>query len=282
MVEIPTVAESGLPMTLTPDLDPLHGVLAFLDAALPESLIRAAVMNDPGIGRLPPMPSEASCRQFVMNHTAKLTRNNLFLGYVVEGYEREMIAKVLTSTFRLQWKECPLRGYLAKYRLYHRDDMADALAAAYIQHKRGCDPEAALTADYSFNEPGLLYHKDIDEFRNETENGYVQQLWSHLRSFAEEGDRLVKHDSGASDYLLLVRGDRLVWKTEMIRKIIGGISLKKKADWAHFQALGGCKAFLNGEFTWPPPDWVNPVSDEEEEASLKGGLKGFLDRMDAE
>jgi DNA topoisomerase VI subunit B len=36
------------------------------------------------------------------------------------------------------------------------------------------------------------------------------------------------------------------------------------------------KAFLNGEFTWPPPDWVNPISDEEEEASLKKRFKDYL------
>lgn len=78
---------------------------------------------------------------------------------------------------------------------------------------------------------------------------------------------------------MLVRGDRLVWKTEMIHKLLMGVSLKRKAEEAHFVALGGCTAFLNGEFTWPSPDWVNPVSDEEEAASLKKGFKKFSEYL---
>jgi len=276
MNELPTVAETGIPMAIPPELDLLSGVFAFLDASLPESLRRAAVEKDFGIGRLPPMPSKTAVWQHVMTWKLKPPGDQFFMGYVVEGYEREVIAKVLNSTFRLQWKRCPLRPFLAKYRLYHRDDMADALAAAYVQYKRGGDPEAALNADYSLNVRGLLYHEDIDKFRNDTNNGYFGALWHHLSGFFEDGDRLVKHDSGGLDYLLLVRGDRLVWQTEMIRKTLIGVSLKRKAAEAHFLELGGCKGFLDGEFTWPPPDWVNPVSDEEEAAYLKKGFKGGL------
>ncbi len=261
---------------MVPELDPFPGVFAFLDASLPECLRRAAIENDPGVGRLPPMPSQAEAWRHVSNWKLKPQGDQFFMGYVVEGWEREAIAKVLNATFRLQWKGCPLRPFLAKYRLYHRDDMADALAAAYIQHNRDCDPEAALNADYAVNFRGLLYHEDLDSFRNAKGDGYLQRLWHHLRDFFEEGDRIVKHDSGPYEYLLLVRGDRLVWKTEMIHKCVVGVSLKWRAEVDHFKALGGCKAFLNGDFTWPPPDWVNPVSDEEEAASLKKRFKDYL------
>lgn len=274
--DLPIVAETDIPMAISPELDLLPGVFAFLDASLPESLRRAAIEKDFGIGRLPPMPSKTGVWQHVMNWKLKPPRDQFFVGYVVEGYEREAIAKVLNATFRLQWKGCPLRPFLARYRLYHRDDMADALASAYVQYKRGDDPEAALNADYSINSPGLYCHEDIDQFRNDLGNGYRQSLWHHLSGFFEEGDRLVKHDAGGSDYLLLVRGDRLVWKTEMIHKTIFGLSLQRKAEEAHFLELGGCKAFLDGEFTWPPPDWVNPVSDEVEAASLKRSFKDDL------
>lgn len=271
--DLPTVAETGIPMAIPPELDLLPGVFAFLDASLPESLRRAAIEKDFGIGRLPPMPSKTGVWQQVMNWKLKPPRDQFFMGYVVEGYEREAIAKVLNATFRLQWKGCPLRPFLAKYRLYHRDDMADALAAAYGQHKRGGDPEAALNADYSVEFHGLLYRKDLDEIRNNS-NDY---FWRQFRPFFEEGDRIVRQDSiGAYDYYLMVRGDRLVWKVESLHKTLIGVSLKRKAEEAHFLELGGCKAFLDGEFTWPPPDWVNPVSDEEEAASLKRGYKADL------
>jgi hypothetical protein len=268
MEYVPSVAETGIPMSVAPELDPLPGVFAFLDASLPECLRRAAIANDLGIGRLPPMPSQTQSWQWAINSKTKPPGEQFFMGYVVEGYEREVIAKVLNATFRLQWKGCPLRPYLAKYRLYHRDDMADALAAAYVQQKLGGDPETALNADYSISFRGLLYHEDLDKFRNDSKDGFLQGLWNPLSPFFEDGDRLIKHDGGSSDYLLLVRGDRLVWKTEIIHKTLIGVSLKRNAEWDHFKSLGGSKAFLNGEFIWPPPGWVNPVSDEDERASL--------------
>jgi hypothetical protein len=153
--------------------------------------------------------------------------------------------------------------------------MADALAAAYGQHKRGGDPEAALNADYSVEFRGLLYHMDLDKMRNDSDDYF----WSQFRPFFEEGDRIVNQDASAYDYHLMVRGDRLVWKVESIHKCRVGVSLKCKAKEAHFVALGGCKAFLNGDFIWPPPDWINPVSDEEEAASLKEGFKGLREAL---
>lgn len=279
MNDSPTVAETGIPMAIPPDLDLLPGVFAFLDASLPECLRLAAVEKDFGIGRLAPIPSQTSSWQHVKNWKLKPPGDQFFMGYVVEGYEREAIAKVLNATFRLQWKGCPLRPFLAKYRLYHRDDMADALAAAYCQHKRGGDPQAALNADYSVEFRGLLYHEDLEKFRDARGDGYLQRLWHPLSNFFEEGDRLVKQDSGAYDYLMLIRGDRLVWKTEMIHKLLMGGTLRRKAAEAHFVALGGYKAFLKGEFIWPPPDWVNPISDDQDKAYDDEQRQNFKKRL---
>ena len=267
--DAPSVDETGLPMTIAQDLNPLPGVFAFLDASLPECLRKAAVEKNFGIGRLAPIPSQTQSWQHILNSKMKLPGEQFFIGYVVEGYEREAIAKVLNATFRLQWKGCPLRPYLAKYRLYHRDDMADALASAYLQHKRGGDPEAALLADYALGFRGLLFPCDIEEFKNAPKDGYLAFFWNHLRPFYEDGDRIVKYESVPYDGYLLVRGDRLVWEIESIHKSVVGVSLNQRAKVDHFKALGGSKAFLNGEFNWPPPDWVNPVSDEEDLEHIK-------------
>lgn len=60
MNDLPTVAETGIPMAIPPELDLLSGVFAFLDASLPECLKRATIEKDFRIGRLAPMPSQAS------------------------------------------------------------------------------------------------------------------------------------------------------------------------------------------------------------------------------
>lgn len=221
-----------------PETDALAGVFAFLDAALPEDLRRAAEEKDFGIGRVDPCD------------------------------EAFFIAKILNSHFRLQWSKCPIRGFLAQYRLYYRDDMAAALTSAYSLHKQGGDPEQALRGDYAMGFHGLLYHLDIDEFRNAPQDSYKGRYWSQFRSQYESGDRLVEYRWLPYDGYLLVRGDRLVWEEESIHKCRVGVSLKWNAEVEHFEALGGSKAFLNGQFVWPPPGWVNPVSDEEERASL--------------
>lgn len=254
-------------------IDPLAGVFGFLDSALPERLRKAAEETDLGIGRLAEISSELWAAMFCDRNSP--------LGLCASGDERRAIAKILNLSFRLQFKECPLRQFLAKYRLYHRDDMADALAAAYCLHKRGGDPETALNADYSVNVRGLLYHEDLNQYRDAPKDGHFDYYWRQLRPFYEEGDQIVKHCGGGYDYILLVRGDRLVWSVESTRYTLIGVSLKRIAEWEHFKALGGCKAFLNGEFTWPPPDWVNPVSDEEEEASLKKRFKDYLEEAQA-
>lgn len=122
-----------------PETDALAGVFAFLDAALPEDLRRAAEEKDFGIGRVDPCD---------------------------EAY---FIAKILNSHFRLQWKECPLRRFLARYRLYFRDDMAAALTSAYSLHRQGRDSEQALLGNYAVGFYGLLYHRGIEEFKESKE-----------------------------------------------------------------------------------------------------------------
>lgn len=79
----PSVAETGIPMAIAPELDPLPGVFAFLDAALPECLRRAAIEKDFGIGRLAPMPSKTQSWQYALNFKMKPTppRDQFFMGY---------------------------------------------------------------------------------------------------------------------------------------------------------------------------------------------------------
>ena|GEM_PF-6189473 len=60
----------------------------------------------------------------------------------------------ILDVFRLQYRDCPLRKELDKFRLYYRNDMANALTAAYFLHKRGTDPLAALTADFTLEPAG--------------------------------------------------------------------------------------------------------------------------------
>ena len=115
--------------------------------------------------------------------------------------------------------------------------MADALTAAYFLELRGADPLAAFTADFTLAPNGRFY---------------------------KEGDRLLSYRRPPSGGFLLVRGGRLVWEYEEIRYLPTGISLRWNTDYQHFLALGGNRAFLAGEFSWPAPGWVNPVTEEEE------------------
>ena len=256
-------------MILPIEMNPLAGVFGFLDGALPQALRKAAEETDLGIGRILERDVETFVAISIEQHRLTQAKDAAApLGLYATGEERRAIAKILNETFRLQWRECPLRKFLAKYRLFHRDDMADALAAAYCLHKRGCDPKAALTADYAMGFHGLLFHEDIEKFREAPKDSYEHFFWNHLRSHSEPGDRVVSYVWRPYDGYLLVRGDRLVWEVESIHKCMVGISLKWQAETDHFIALGSSKAFLNGEFVWPPTGWVNPVSDAEEKASL--------------
>ena len=181
---------------------------------------------------------------------------------------RGRIADLINTTFRLQWRECPLRSELAKFRLYHCDDMADALAVAYSNSLRGGDPLDALRADYSVGRLrgyGQLFPADLDEVREQAKNREpcASFIWDSCGRFVEEGDRLVKYHTGAYNGMLLVRGVRLVWDTVLTRYCVMGRSRRKEAAEAEFKRRGGCAAFLAGEFEWPDPSWINPVSESD-------------------
>jgi len=77
---------------------------------------------------------------------------------------------------------------------------------------------------------------------------------------------------------LLFRGDRLVWRYEAYHLSRMGPSLRWKKDAEKFEELGGNKGFLNGDFTWPPPDWINPVTDEQQEAYFEEHRVRFVPR----
>ena len=193
--------------------------------------------------------------------------------------ERHKLAKVINRVFRLQWRECPLRPLLAGYRLYFRDDMAMALAHAYMLHKDGKDPEEALTADYCPGYEGLLTDCDLEEYRKAKPESLNADYWRQFSGFYEDGDRLVEYRRHTSLGYLLFRGDRLVWKYEAIHYCVIGASLRMNTDQEKFIALGNTKGFLNGDFTWPPADWVNPVTDEQEKAYAEEQRQSFKKRL---
>lgn len=199
------------------------------------------------------------------------------------GVERKELAYFINETFRLQWHECPLRPVLAAYRLYFRDDMADALAAAYLLHRDNKDPEEALLHDYCPDFLGFLKHLDITEYRKADPESWKRRWWDRFASFYEDGDLFVEYRSWAYSGYLLFRGDRLVWEMENCHFCMIGTSLRWITDRNHFIALGNTRGFLNGDFTWPPADWVNPVTDEEEKAYAEDNtFKKIMERNRAE
>lgn len=231
-------------------LDPLiTGVFAFIDS-LPREVI-----------------TRGQCR--------------LFLSYRGKpgGLERAQIADFIKKTYRLQWPGCPLRPVLAAYRLYFQDDMADALAAAYLLHKDGKAVKEAFLQDYTPGFMGILRKCDIGEYRKAGIGTSKYERWTHFASFYEEGDWLVGYNHGGSVGYLLCRGDRLVWEEETAHLSGVACSLRRNNDMDHFIAIGNTKGFLNGDFTWPPADWVNPVTDEEEKAyAEENTIKMFMER----
>lgn len=185
------------------------------------------------------------------------------------------LADFINTLFRLQSYECPLRPLLARYRLYFRDDMALALAHAYMLHKDGKDPEEALTADYYPGFLGILTNRDLEKYRKAKPYSLKKTYWEQFRSSYEDGDRLVSYNWYYSIGLLLFRGDRLVWKYETARLSWSGVSLHWETNREKFIALGDTKGFLNGDFIWPPEDWVNPVTDEQEKAYAEEQRQSF-------
>lgn len=196
-----------------------------------------------------------------------------------EELRKKQLADFINTLFRLQWRECPLRPLLAGYRLYFRDDMALALAHAYMLHKDGKDPEEALTADYCPGFLGLLEELNLDEYLNAESDTWQRRWWNQFAGFYEDGDRFIQYDHRSSNGYLLFRADRLVWKMEDCRFLLTGPSLRWNTKMEKFIALGSIKGFLNGDFTWPPADWVNPVTDEQEKAYAEKSREDFKTRM---
>ena len=157
--------------------------------------------------------------------------------------------------------------------------MADALAIGYSRNLRGEDPIAALNADYSVKDFGILKWEDLDDLRCRArqEDSLAASTWGDFARFYEDGDRLVKYRSPTASGYLLVRGDRLVWPREEFRYLVLGPSLRGQAERDKFRELGGSRGFLNGHFEWPPPNWVNPVTIEEEAAAIEAS-RGELGR----
>jgi len=160
----------------------------------------------------------------------------------------------LKDEFRLMYGDSPLRKALDPFRLYHKEDMAQALLWAYQLHKQGGDPLEALTADYCLRPHGLLTWIPVEEVK---ELGHERRIWWDFYRFYREGDRFVRYSVPSSRGLLLLRGDRLVWEHEEFHFCIVGPISKTFRKWTEsyekFKALGGNRAFLAGEFDWPPP-----------------------------
>lgn len=179
----------------------------------------------------------------------------------------KIVVDLITDEFRLMHWGAPIRKALDAYRLYHKTDMANALTCAYRLHLRREEPGEALNADYSLNKGNILTWLTMEKLRLEHKERPEGSLWSQFGTFHREGDRFVKYRRPSSSGTLMVRGDRLVWEIEELHCLPAGRSLKHKAEVDKFQELGGHRAFLAGEFDWPPADWINPVTDEEEAAS---------------
>ena len=238
---------NSAPSTFEPG-NPILGVFAYLDAVLtPEQICEAAT------------------------HEMEEDRNHLRNRSL-----RGTVSEIVDRSFRLQFWGCPLRKYLAGFRLYYHLDMADTLTVAYFLLKRGANPIDALTADYSLIPRGLLTWVDIDRVKSNDATKEDRKIWWPFRSFYEQGDRLIEYYYPGNRGYLLVRGDRLVWEDEAFHGNVVCPSLRFQVEDDHFLALGGTRGFLNGDFVWPDPDWVNPVTDEEEWAAGGKRQRGIM------
>ena len=165
----------------------------------------------------------------------------------------------ILNEFRLMHWGSPLRKALDPFRLYHRDDMSHALTQAYRLHLRGEYPVVALQANYGLGDWGLLTWTTKGELVGTNSS---DRTWDERGTFYRPGDRLVHYSRAVCSGTLLVRGDRLVWSVEHIRLCISSASPRGAAARDLFQRLGGTRGFLSDEFTWPPENWANRVTDE--------------------
>lgn len=241
---------TGMPSSLNLP-DAVRGVFAYLDTTLS-----------------PEMKQDLSCGTLCRNDQSFHDWNAT----------PRKVADLLTDEFRLMHSGAPIRKALDVYRLYHKTDMANALTCAYSLHLRGKDPGEALNADYCLEWCGILKWTTLEAVKQGYGSNNDHWLWHQFSPFHREGDRFVKYRTPPSTGTLLVRGDRLVWKVEELQALPAGVSLRFQAEKKKFEELGGSRAFLAGKFDWPPADWINPVTDEEEAASL-GKMKRAMVRQ---
>jgi len=223
--------------SLPPTPDAVRGVFAYLDASLPQDLKHA----------LSACELHRDSPSFYDWQAAPMA-----------------VFEHITNEFRLMYPLSPIREALERYRLYHKTDMAKALTCAYRLHLRGEDPGEALSADYCLSWFGILTWTTKDALRQAHDERPERSLWSQFGQFYRDGDRFIRYSSPTSYGTLLVRGDRLVWEIEEMHMNRSRPSPKFKAEAEKFRELGGNAAFLAGQFDWPPPGWVNPVTDEQE------------------
>lgn len=222
--------------------DPVRGVFAYLDATLPIEALDWFATNELG-----------------KDDTA-------FWQFNAWPYK---ISELITNEFRLMYWGAPIREALSKYRLFFKRDMATALMCAYALHRQGKNPNDALNADYDLGWHGVLTWRSLDEIKAGGSPSSPSFLWENLSAFYREGDQFVRYHRPATIGTLMVRGYRLVWDVVEANMTISKVSLKWQAEAGKFEELGGTRAFLAGEFDWPPAGWVNPVADEQEKAGRR-------------
>ena len=125
-----------------------------------------------------------------------------------------------------------------------------------------------MTADYCLIPRGLLTWVDIEKMRAEALPNDSTAMWWNFNSLYKPGDCIADYRTHSDRGYLLIRRDRLVWEVEAIHMNVLWVFLKFSVEVAHFEGLGGTRGFLNGDFAWPDPNWIYPISDEEEQATI--------------
>lgn len=219
----------------------IHGALAFIENVATDDQKREAATTDQGVGL-------ASQQWFKPN-------------------VRRSLAESLEFTFKLHGYigyVSPLAEEMMKFRLYFSKHSADALSAAWCLTKRGGVAKDALNADYDFNRGGILRLEDVDELVAEAkrlENGNTH--WDRLKGYFRRGDRVFSYRAGGNWGYVVLRGRRLVYDYETLHMQLsaeGGAKLAGEVK--AYNEAGGTAAVLAGTLVWPPPGWVNPVTDE--------------------
>lgn len=177
----------------------------------------------------------------------------------------EKVRKRIKNEFRLMHWGSPLREALARFFLFHHEDMADALMNAYRLHLQGRNPVDALRADYRLKDWGVLNWQSQKAVYEANKDHW---LWSQFVRFFQQGDRFVHYSRPVSSGTLLLRGDRLVWAVEELHMTISEVPPSWKAMKAKFDSLGGTRGFLAGEFVWPPEGWCPPDPPTSQDSDL--------------